>query len=199
MIGRVRGVLAGRQPPHLLIDVHGIGYEIEAPMSTFYVLPPLGSEVTLHTHLVVREDGHTLFGFAHETERVLFRSLLRVNGVGARLALGILSGVSTEEFARCIQERDTGALTRLPGVGRKTAERLIVEMQDRLGDWETAVPEGAGAAAPGGQVRPAAEAVSALVALGYRPQEASRMVRAVDAEGLGSEEIIRRALQSVAP
>lgn len=198
MIGRVRGVLAHKQPPHLLIDVHGVGYEIEAPMSTFYVLPALGDEVTLYTHLVVREDSHALFGFARETERRLFRNLLRVNGVGARLALGILSGVSTEEFVRCVYEQDTGALTRLPGVGRKTAERLIMEMKDRLSEWEG---PGVAAAPPvaGGAGRPAAEAVSALVALGYKPQEAGRMVRGVDTRGLGSEEIIRRALQGLMP
>ncbi len=199
MIGRVRGVLAHKQPPHLLVDVHGVGYEIEAPMSTFYVLPPLGDEVTLYTHLVVREDSHALFGFAREAERLLFRNLLRVNGVGARLALGILSGVSTEEFVRCVHEQDTDSLTRLPGVGRKTAERLIMEMKDRLGEWE----DPGGAVAPpvagGAGQRPAAEAVSALVTLGYKPQEASRMVRGVDTQGLGSEEIIRRALQGLMP
>jgi len=199
VIGRVRGVLAHKQPPHLLIDVHGVGYEIEAPMSTFYVLPPLGDEVTLYTHLVVREDSQALFGFAREAERRLFRNLLRVNGVGARLALGILSGVSTEEFVRCVYEQDTGALTRLPGVGRKTAERLIMEMKDRLGEWEGLGVAAAPPVAGGAGQRPAAEAVSALVALGYKPQEAGRMVRGVDTQGLGSEEIIRRALQGLMP
>ncbi len=196
MIGRVCGVLADKHPPHLLVDVRGIGYEIEAPMSTFYVLPAVGEEVTLYTHLVVREDSHALFGFARESERRLFRALLRVNGVGARLALAILSGVSADDFVRCIQEHDTGALTRLPGVGRKTAERLIVEMKDRLGEWAGAPGAGASPEAAAGA---AGEAVSALVALGYKPQEAARMVRAIDTRGLGSEEIIRRALQAVAP
>ncbi len=198
MIGRLRGVIAAKHPPQLLIDVGGVGYEVEAPMSTFYQLPALGEEVVLHTHLAVREDAHLLFGFATERERSLFRALIKVNGVGAKLALTILSGVSADEFVRCVQGSDTASLTRLPGVGKKTAERLIVEMRDRLDDFIT------GGAAPivtTGIVEPAAEdpvrdAVSALIALGYKPAEASRMVSKVEGEGHSSEAIIRAALKS---
>jgi Holliday junction DNA helicase RuvA len=190
LIGFIRGILVGKQPPRLLIDVHGMGYEVEAPMSTFYNLPSLGVELTLHTHLVVREDAHILYGFASDAERRLFRSLIRVNGVGPRLALTILSGASADEFARCVHNGDAAALTRLPGVGKKTAERLVVEMRDRLG--ETATGRG-GAAEP---QAPADEAQSALVALGYKPQEASRMLSRIEAANLSSEELIRRALQA---
>ena len=135
MIGRIKGVLLSKKPPVLLVDVHGVGYEIDAPMSTFYQLGETGSDVVLHTHLVVREDAHQLFGFATETERRLFRALIKVTGVGAKMALTILSGSSADEFARYVQDNDTASLTRLPGVGKKTAERLIVEMRDRLTDW----------------------------------------------------------------
>jgi Holliday junction DNA helicase RuvA len=197
MIGRLRGTLALKQPPLLLLDVGGVGYEVEAPMSTFYQLPALGEQVVLHTHLVVREDAHLLFGFASESERRLFRALIKVNGVGAKLALTILSGISAGEFARCVQENDTAALVRLPGVGKKTAERLIVEMRDRLADWEgAAVLPGT---APAQAAAPASDhtrdAVSALISLGYKPPEASRLVSKVESEGLSSEEIIRAALK----
>jgi len=167
-------------------------------MSTFYVLPEVGQEVVLHTHLIVREDSHTLYGFSADSERSLFRSLIRVNGVGARLALTILSGISAREFVRCVEFQDTAALTKLPGVGKKTAERLIVEMRDRLKEWEgggagsvdMAQP---GAAAPASSVE---DALSALIALGYKAQDAGRMVRGVgDSTGISSEELIRRALQ----
>ena len=197
MIGRLTGILASKVPPALVVDVHGVGYELEAPMSTFYQLPAIGAEVTLHTHLVVREDAQLLFGFATESERRLFRSLIRVSGVGAKLALAILSGMDAGEFARCVHDSDAVTLTRLPGVGKKTAERLIVEMRDRIGDWSAAeaVPErlDTGGAEPEDAGR---EAVTALVALGYRPQEANRMVAAVDAAGMGSEEIIKAALRA---
>ncbi len=194
MIGRLRGVLVEKQPPWLLLEVQGVGYEVEATMNTFYALPAVGTECTLYTHLVVREDAHLLYGFASEAERALFRRLIRINGVGAKLALTILSGMSVEDFGHCVRQGDSAALTRLPGVGKKTAERLIVELRDRLEGSEavTAAPPGAPAVAD-----PVQDAVSALTALGYRPQEASRMVRAVAAEGLGSEEIIRQALQAV--
>ncbi|MHB1240437.1 MAG: Holliday junction branch migration protein RuvA [Gammaproteobacteria bacterium] len=201
MIGRLRGLLTYKQAPHLVVDVGGVGYEVEAPMSTFYVLPPVGDEVTLHTHLVIRDDSHTLFGFARESDRLLFRGLIRVNGVGARLALTILSGVSSEEFVRCVHDQDAAGLTRLPGVGRKTAERLIMEMKDRLATWHvplSAAGEEARSAAGAGVAAPVAEAVSALVTLGYKPQEASRMVRELNTADLASEEIIRRALQAAA-
>jgi Holliday junction DNA helicase RuvA len=198
MIGRLRGTLAEKQPPLLLLDVNGVGYEVEAPMSTFYQLPALGEQVVLHTHLVVRDDAHLLFGFASETERRLFRTLIKVNGVGAKLALTILSGISADEFARSVQDNDTASLVRLPGVGKKTAERLIVEMRDRLADWEGAValPGTAPAQAAAPQATDATrDAVSALISLGYKPPEASRLVSKVETEGLSSEEIIRAALK----
>jgi len=197
MIGRLKGILVSKTPPFLLVDVQGVGYEVEAPMSTFYQLPAVDSDVSLYTHLIVREDAQILCGFATESERRLFRSLIRITGVGAKLALAILSGMSADDFAHCVQDNDAASLTRLPGVGKKTAERLIIEMRDRLVDWEVGetvtLPD---AAAP--SVAPAAgrEAVSALIALGYRPQEASRMVQLVDSEGLASEDIIREALKA---
>jgi len=197
MIGRLHGRLVEKHPPHLLLDVHGVGYEVEAPMSTFYLLPEVGAETLLYTHLTVREDAHVLFGFATAAERSLFRSLLKVSGIGGRVALGILSGISPEGFADCVRNHDTAALVKLPGVGKRTAERLMVEMRDRLGDWAA----GAGALVgprTGGPApaSPVADAVSALVALGYKPPEASRMVRAVEGgSALASEEIIRLALQ----
>ncbi|MCW8957412.1 MAG: Holliday junction branch migration protein RuvA [Gammaproteobacteria bacterium] len=198
MIGRLRGTLLEKQPPLLLVDVGGVGYEVEAPMGTFYQLPEAGATVTLHTHLVVREDAHLLFGFATESERRLFRTLIKVNGVGAKLALTILSGISADEFARCVQESDSASLVRLPGVGKKTAERLIVEMRDRLADWEGSVslPGAASAAsAEPGAADELKDAISALVSLGYKPPEASRLVSKVESEGLSSEQIIRAALK----
>ncbi len=201
MIGRLRGEIVHRQPPFLVLEVGGVGYELEAPMSTFYDLPQQGGQVVLYTHLAVREDAHVLYGFTRESERALFRSLLKVSGVGAKMALAILSGMNAEEFARCIEFDDTASLVRLPGIGKKTAERLIVEMRDRLDSIK-----GTGTGGSPLQQRievaaedPVADAVDALVALGYKPNEASRLVRGVDCEGLGSEEIIRAALKSAAP
>jgi Holliday junction DNA helicase RuvA len=193
VIGRLRGLLVRKQPPFLLVECNGVGYEVEAPMSTFYGLPPAGEPVTLLTHLAVREDAHILYGFASEAERALFRSLLKVSGVGAKMALAILSGMDAQEFRRCVHADDAAALTRLPGIGRKTAQRLLVEMRDRL----DAPAAGAGpeAGTPGASEDPVAEAVSALIALGYKPADASRMVRGVSSEGLASEAIIRAALQ----
>jgi Holliday junction DNA helicase RuvA len=202
MIGRLSGQLLVRQPPQLLIDVNGVGYEVEAPMSTFYSLPEVGDKVTLHTHLVVREDAHTLFGFATENERAMFRALIKVNGVGAKLALTILSGISADDFIRCVMDSDAAGLTRLPGVGKKTAERLIVEMKDVLKNWQAEAGEGGVSATPVAALVQAndavADAVSALIALGYKPSEASRMVRGIETKDLSSEEIIRLALQSTA-
>lgn len=196
MIGRLRGILALKQPPLLLVDVNGVGYEVESPMSTFYQLPALGETVVLHTHLVVREDAHLLFGFASESERRLFRTLIKVNGVGAKLALTILSGISADEFARCVRDNDTAALVRLPGVGKKTAERLIVEMRDRLADWESgmALP-GAAPTSVSSTPDEARDALSALISLGYKPPDASRLISKVETEGLSSEAIIRAALK----
>ena len=197
MIGFLRGILAAKKAPALLLDVNGVGYEIDAPMSTFYKLPEVGATVTLHTHLAVREDAHTLYGFHTEAERALFRSLIRTTGVGAKLALAILSGISADDFHRCVQMNDTAMLVRLPGIGKKTAERLIIEMRDRLpGTSEglaLAVSTG-GVSAPV-EVSPVPDAVSALVALGFKPQDANAMVRAIPVEGKTSEDLIRLALQ----
>jgi holliday junction DNA helicase RuvA len=196
MIGLLRGTILDKQPPHLLLEVQGVGYELEAPMTTFYDLPATGGMVTLYTHLAVREDAHLLYGFAKITDRDLFRHLLRVNGVGARLALTILSGMDAGAFAGCIQAGDTAALVRLPGVGRKTAERLVVEMRDRLDSLAGISITQSGNAAARAPSSPLEDAVTALIGLGYKPQEASRMVRAIDAADLTSEEIIRTALQA---
>jgi Holliday junction DNA helicase RuvA len=194
MIGYLHGRLVRKQPPALLIDVGGVGYELEAPMSTFYRLPELGSEIQLHTHLVVREDAHLLYGFATEDERRLFRDLLRVSGVGPKIGLALLSGITVETFLACVEAQDIDALTRIPGIGRKIAERLLVEMRDRiraLGQMTS------GQQRPGG-VGAQAEAYAALVALGYRPVEVTRLLKSVDNEGAGTEELIRRALQAAA-
>jgi len=193
MIGFLRGKLAAKQPPQLVIDVNGVGYEVEAPMSTFYDLPAIGEPLTLLTHLVVREDAQILYGFATEDERRLFRSLLRISGIGAKMALGILSGISVSGFVRCVQTEDTASLVKVPGIGKKTAERLIVEMRDRLG----AGPAGgkAGALVASGPAAASDEAFGALVALGYKPAEAIRLLKDVDTKGLSTEEIIRQALQ----
>jgi len=198
MIGRLRGLLAWKQPPYLVIDAHGVGYELEASLTTFQTLPEVGAEVTLHTHLAVREDAHTLYGFASTAERGLFRNLIRVTGIGPRLALLILSGMSVELFGRCVREGDATSLTRLPGIGKKTAERLIIEMRDRIGELGL---HPAAAVLPGGRTAPpdatpADDAVSALVALGYKLPEASRLVQSLETDGLNSEAIIRLALQA---
>jgi len=197
MIGRLRGILLEKKPPHLLLDVKGVCYEIEAPMSTFYALPETGVELEIHTHLIVREDAHLLFGFASLDERRLFRTLIKVNGVGAKMALTILSGIESTEFAQCIQLGDMDRLVRLPGVGKKTAERLIVEMRDRLKDWQSGpAPLTTGSNAGGGAHGREADAISALITLGYKPQEASRLVLAVATEAMSSEAIIREALRT---
>jgi len=202
MIGRLRGEIAEKKAPYLLLDVNGVGYELEAPLSTFFNLPDKGQPVTLYTHLLVRDDAHVLYGFGAEAERSLFRSLLKVNGVGAKMALGILSGMSGEEFFRCVQSEDIAALVRLPGIGRKTAQRLLVEMRDRLEKLEPGAASGTlaavgveGAARP---ATPVSDAIAALTALGYRPQDASSMVKAVETAGQTSEALIRAALQAAA-
>lgn len=196
MIGRLRGRILAKHPPFLLLDVNGVGYEIEAPMSTFYVLPAGDGEVVLHTHLAVREDAHILYGFAREADRTLFRALLKVSGVGGKMALGVLSGMTAEEFGQAVQASDIAALTRLPGVGKKTAERLVVEMRDKL-DTIGVLPPAAGPAASGATAPAGADqdAVAALIALGYKPPEASRMVRQVFEEGMDTETVIREALK----
>ncbi|MBS0375022.1 MAG: Holliday junction branch migration protein RuvA [Proteobacteria bacterium] len=197
MIGWLRGRLAAKHPPGLVIDVNGVGYECEAPMSTFYGLPETGAEVVLRTHLVVREDAHVLYAFGSEEERRLFRSLLRVSGVGPKIALGILSGIAIDDFMLAVEAQDPEPLVRVPGVGRKTAERVLIDMRDR-------VKELAGAAAPatlpagtrGGSAQ--AEAFSALVALGYKPAEVLRLLKGAADEQLPVEELIRRALRAAA-
>ncbi len=200
MIGRIHGIIIEKQPPQLLIDVQGVGYEIASPMSTFYQLPNLGEATTLHTHMVVREDAQLLYGFASLTERGLFRTLIKINGVGPKLALTILSGMNASEFIVCVQDSDAAALVRLPGVGKKTAERLIVELRDKLKDQDVdaAGSGGVGSVAVAASNSPMADAVSALVALGYKAAEASKMVRAVDTKNLQTEDIIRMSLQAAA-
>jgi holliday junction DNA helicase RuvA len=194
MIGSLRGRIAAKMPPQLTVEVSGLGYELEVPLSTFFHLPAVGEEVRLLTHLVVREDAHVLYGFATEDERRLFRSLIKVSGVGPKIALALLSGISVTAFAECVQRGDSGALTRVPGVGRKTAERLIVEMRDRLAAPE--IPGAAAASAAGTSAE--SEAYGALVALGYRPAEAARLLKAVGPGTQSTEELIRRALQGAA-
>lgn len=199
MIGSLRGRLAAKHPPQLLLDVGGVGYELEAPMSTFYGLPATGAEVSLFTHLVVREDAHVLFAFGTERERRLFRELIKVSNVGPKLALALLSGMSVDSFLLCIEAQDADTLVRIPGVGRKTAERLLIEMRDRvknlaglqIGASSVEVAAGTGHGAQ-------AEAFSALVALGYKPAEVTRLLKAVDASAQTTEELIRGALQVAA-
>jgi Holliday junction DNA helicase RuvA len=192
MIGSLTGILASKQPPWLLLDVAGVGYELEAPMSTFYELPEVGSRLTLMTHLVVRDDAHLLFGFMSENERRLFRELLKVSGVGPRIALGVLSGMSVRGFYQAIRQKDLVNLVRIPGVGRKTAERLVVEMTDRIPDEDSGLEPFGGRGAPA-----ASEAESALLALGYRPAEVTRMLSRLDTASLSTEALIREALRQV--
>jgi Holliday junction DNA helicase RuvA len=198
MIGFLRGKLAAKHPPQLVLDVGGVGYELDAPMSTFYGLPAVGTEITLRTHLVVREDAHILFGFGTERERQMFRELLKVSNVGPKLALAILSGMSVDNFLLCVESGDADSLVKIPGVGRKTAERLIVEMRDRVkgfGELSFIVNNaGASVAAHGAGAQ--AEAFSALVALGYKPAEVTRLLKTVTAEAQSTEDIIRQALKS---
>ena len=192
MIGMLKGRLAHKQPPQIIVDCSGVGYEIETPMSTFLELPPLGKEVSLFTHLLVREDAQILYGFATEDEKLLFRTLLKVTGVGAKMALSILSAMSVSDFARCVQQEDAAMLTKIPGVGRKTAERLIIEMRDRL----QKAAEGLPAVKRANAVDDArTEAFDALAALGYKPQEIKRLLSSMDTKDKSSEDIIRQALR----
>lgn len=194
MIGRLKGVLEAKSPPHLLVDVNGVGYDIQAPMSTIYQLPELGNPVTLLTYFYVREDAQILFGFSQEEERALFKALIKVSGVGPKMALVILSGMNVSQFQQCIDNRHVEHLVRLPGVGKKTAERLVVEMSGKLGFSVNSDDNLLASHAPRLVEE---EAVSALIALGYKPQEASRLVHQVMFEGANSQELIRRALQSL--
>ena len=191
MIGRLRGTLLAKQPPALVVDVNGVGYELEAPMSTFFDLPETGREVALFTHYAVKEDTAVLYDFLREAERTLFRTLQKVSGIGAKISLAVLSGVSTDEFARLIHQGDVAALTRIPGIGKKTAERMLVELRDRVDDF------GPSATSSGAVPKdPVAEATVALQALGYKPAEVSRLVRDAAAPGDRAEEIIRKALRA---
>ncbi len=198
MIGYLRGRLAHKEPPKLVIDVNGVGYELEAPMSTIFRLPGLGEEVQLQTHLAVREDQQTLYAFSTDQERRLFRALLKVTGVGAKLALTILSGISVEGFAQCVQSEDAATLVKLPGVGRKTADRLIVEMRDRIEPSSGIVAGPAAGDGSGAEpLSPRTEAFNALVSLGYKPAEARRMLDAAGDDSGTTEDLLRRVLRSV--
>ncbi len=201
MIGRLSGILIQKQPPQLMIDVQGVGYEVQAPMSTFYQLPELDQPIVLLIHMVVREDAQLLYGFYNESERLLFKSLIKVNGVGPKLALTILSGISANEFVKVIRNNDESGLISLPGIGKKTAQRLIVEMKDRFDDWKSESPDD--------KDRPSMESgslsteqhiikesVSALIALGYKPVEAGRMIRQLDTQDQSSEMLIKQALKN---
>jgi Holliday junction DNA helicase RuvA len=192
MIGRLKGILVHKQPPWLVVDVHGVGYELEAPMSTFYDLPDTGREVVLFTHYAQKEDSVALYGFLTEAERRLFRDLQKVSGIGAKIALAVLSGASVGQFAQLVQAGDVAALTRIPGIGRKTAERIVVELRDRAADLAGGGP----AALPQGPADALSEAVVALQQLGYKPAEAQKMAKAAAVEGDRPEDIIRKALQS---
>lgn len=198
MIGFLKGRIASKQPPTLLVDVNGVGYELEAPMSTFYTLPSTGEPVALFTHLVVREDAHILFGFAAESERRLFRALLKISGVGPKMALGILSGSSVEDFLRTIEAEDTAMLTRIPGIGRKTAERIIIEMRDSVKKFGAVGGDFPQSASKSSTVSAHADAFGALVALGYKPIEVTRMLKGFEDASMSTEELIRSALKAAA-
>jgi len=203
LIGQIRGILIEKKPPEILVDVRGITYEIQVPMSTLYQLPDVGQEVELHTHFVVRDDAQLLYGFCHTKDKTLFRSLIRVNGVGPRMALVILSGMEPDEFVRVVRNNDVTAMVNMPGIGKKTAERLIVEMRDRLSEWQAS--EGAGSA-PETQDSASTikvfskDAEAALIGLGYKPQQAARAIAQVLKDNLeitDSEELIRLSLKSI--
>jgi Holliday junction DNA helicase RuvA len=196
MIGRLRGILLEKQPPYLLLDVQGVGYELQAPMTTFYRLPSLGHEVVLHTHLSITENLHQLFGFSDQRDRSLFRTLIKVNGVGPKLAIAILSGMEADDIARCVRDDNITALTKVPGIGKKTAERLVIELRDRLKNWD--MPQSDLLAHSDNDLF--AEAESALIALGYKPVDAAKMISlaAKQKPDAKSEELIRMALRSIA-
>lgn len=204
MIGYLRGTLLEKQPPHVLLDVNGVGYELEVPMTTLFQLPNVGEPLVLHTHLVVREDAQLLYGFYSKRDRALFRELIRLNGVGPKLALALMSGLSVDELIQCVHAEDTARLMKVPGVGKKTADRLLVELKGRFENWDS-TPLGGQAgmepvqASAVTQAQSAeSDAVSALIGLGFKPAQASRAVSAVAEEGLSSEDLIRRALKGMA-
>ncbi len=204
MIGRLRGIILEKQPPEILLEVSGVGYELQLPMTCFYELPSLGEEVTLYTHFVVREDAQLLYGFNNRRERSLFRELLKANGVGPKLALAILSGMSANQVVSAIEREDISSLIKLPGVGKKTAERLVVEMKDRLKGWSdgalfTPMTDAVGVAQANGEPlsNVEEEAISALLALGYKPQQAATVVSKVAKPEMKVEALIREALRAM--
>lgn len=201
MIGHLRGILSLKKPPHLVVDVNGVGYELQASMTTIYALPAIGQEVFLYTHLVVREDAQLLYAFADEAERILFRQVIKVSGVGPKLALAILSGMNVESFVECIENRDSSRLVKLPGVGSKTAERLIIEMKDKLDKQFSDLQSFSAVVLSNNQSQSnkyaQQDAISALVALGYKPQDAHATIRKIYVEDADSETLIRLALQSM--
>lgn len=195
MIGRISGLLIEKRPPQIVVECNGVGYEIEAPMTTIWMLPEINEQVSLYTHLAVRDDAHLLYGFWSDAERSLFKSLLKVSGVGTKMALVILSGMNADDFAACVQAEDAARLTALPGVGKKTAERLIVEMRDRVNVIDTPIATDVSTRA--GIADPVKDAVSGLITLGYKPAEASRFVHSFETQGMSSEDIIRSVLKSL--
>jgi len=208
LIGRIRGILIEKSPAQALVECAGLGYEVDIPYTTFFNLPETGDELVLHTHFVVREDAQSLYGFSSRLDRDLFRLLIKVNGVGPKLAAGILSGLDANQFIRCVEARDANALVKLPGVGKKTAERLLIEMTDRIGQLEgqftpaspnaTVTSDSANASIAAGH-DPREEAEAALIALGYKPQEASKAISKVPEENMSSQELIRLALRAMIP
>jgi holliday junction DNA helicase RuvA len=205
VIGRIRGILIEKLAPDIVVEVQGLGYEIQSPMSTIYQLPALGKEVVLYTHLVVREDAHLLYGFLSLDERHMFRSLIKISGVGPKMALAILSGMAVDEFVKTVRNNDIAALVRMPGIGKKTAERLVVEMKDRLTDWGQTAAVFAASTATATAIpsdrQMSQEAETALVSLGYKPQEAARVITQVlkfNSDLQRSEDLIRLALRSMA-
>lgn len=208
MIGRIRGILIEKSPAQALVECAGLGYEVDIPYTTFFNLPETGDELVLHTHFVVREDAQSLYGFSSRLDRDLFRLLIKVNGVGPKLAAGILSGLDANQFIRCVEARDANALVKLPGVGKKTAERLLIEMTDRIGQLEgqftpaspnATVISGSANAGIAASHDPREEAEAALIALGYKPQEASKAISKVAEENMSSQELIRLALRAMIP
>ncbi len=203
MIGRLRGTLVEKQPPYLLLDVNGVGYELQAPMTTFYRLPAVGTELILHTHLSITENLHQLFGFIDQRDRSLFRTLIKVSSVGPKLAIAILSGMESDDIARCVRDNNIAALTKVPGIGTKTAERLVIELRDRLKNWNSSssdltIHSGLPKAVDANDAYAAAE--SALISLGYKPVEAAKMIAtaAKQKPEAKSEELIRLALRAMA-
>lgn len=194
MISSLHGRLASKQAPHIVIECQGVGYEVETPMSTFLDLPAVGEDLFIHTHMLVREDAQLLYGFASENERALFRTVLKISGVGAKMGLAILSAMSEADFRRCVEYEDTATLVKIPGVGKKTAERLIIEMRDKFRHS----PNTAGVSKIAAPANPKSEAVDALVSLGYKVNEVNKLIGNLDVDGKSAEDIIRQALRQAA-